>query len=425
MCGDNPLARALQRLRRKGRPLLTDVLDDPQKYKLQIVLTEVSSGDLARHRFRSDREYFYPASTIKLCVAIAALRKVEALRSRLELGFDAWTRLAFVYVTTKKHEEDRRLRRLDEDRTNKDGGKICVAHLIRRIFLVSDNGSYNLLLDFVGKENVADLMRSSGYEHFIFNGGYLLDDAFGPKPGHSLVGIEILHTKKEIALGAGQIQLPCLGAGDGVEARHGTEPKPPLFSDLLVGLSHVDEDGAFHEDEPKDFSGKNQASLVELQDLLIGLSGVESSAGLASSLPLRDRDFLMSAMAQSPSQSFNPEYSSKMFPDSWNKFFLPGLARVRDLRAIRIYNKLGQAYGFSLDNAYVVDVEKGTSFFLTASIYTNANGIVNEDAYEYTEIGEPFLSCLAECVAAELGMVDPDPAATEASPRCSTICTTL
>lgn len=35
------------------------------------------------------------------------------------------------------------------------------------------------------------------------------------------------------------------------------------------------------------------------------------------------------------------------------QFFLPGLARVRSKGAIRIYNKIGRAYGFTIDNAYV------------------------------------------------------------------------
>lgn len=45
-----------------------------------------------------------------------------------------------------------------------------------------------------------------------------------------------------------------------------------------------------------------------------------------------------------------------------------------DKRAVRVYNKLGRAYGFSVDNAYVLNVETGQAFFLTAAVYTNHNG---------------------------------------------------
>lgn len=58
------------------------------------------------------------------------------------------------------------------------------------------------------------------------------------------------------------------------------------------------------------------------------------------------------------------------------QFFLPGITRVWDKRAVRVYNKLGRAYGFSVDNAYVLNMETGQAFFLTAAVYTNDNGTV-------------------------------------------------
>ena len=52
---------------------------------IQILLSEVREDPggvptLRRHGFRVDAEYFYPASSVKLCGAIAALKKVAALR---------------------------------------------------------------------------------------------------------------------------------------------------------------------------------------------------------------------------------------------------------------------------------------------------------------------------------------------------------
>ena len=67
---------------------------------------------------------------------------------------------------------------------------------------------------------------------------------------------------------------------------------------------------------------------------------------------------------------------------------------------------MGQAYGFSLDNACIFDRETGRAFFLTAVVYTNANGILNDDAYEYDEIAHPFLEALAEACCLELGFTD-------------------
>ena len=64
-----------------------------------------------------------------------------------------------------------------------------------------------------------------------------------------------------------------------------------------------------------------------------------------------------------------------------------------------VANKLGRAYGFSVDNAYVSDADTGRAFFLAACVETNANGVVNDDAYEYEEVADPFMENLAETVA--------------------------
>ena len=63
---------------------------------------------------------------------------------------------------------------------------------------------------------------------------------------------------------------------------------------------------------------------------------------------------------------------------------------------IRIYNKVGMAYGFLIDNAYIIDTDSGLEFFLSAVIYVNSNGVLNDDDYEYEELGLPFLSALGK-----------------------------
>jgi hypothetical protein len=107
------------------------------------------------------------------------------------------------------------------------------------------------------------------------------------------------------------------------------------------------------------------------------------------------RMLLMEAMSQYPAQSSNPVYHQSDYPDDYCKvhnnnlrlqslvwialvscdswvyacfdfeimvilvfallqFFLPGLSRVRAKGALRIYNKIGRAYGFTIDNSWVL-----------------------------------------------------------------------
>lgn len=49
-----------------------------------------------------------------------------------------------------------------------------------------------------------------------------------------------------------------------------------------------------------------------------------------------------------------------------------------------------------------MDKETGQGFFLSAVIYTNANGILNDDKYEYENVADRLMADLAEMVARKL-----------------------
>jgi hypothetical protein len=65
---------------------------------------------------------------------------------------------------------------------------------------------------------------------------------------------------------------------------------------------------------------------------------------------------------------------------------------------IRIFNKVGQAYGFMTDCSYVMDTLNKVEFFLSCSMYLNADGILNDGVYEYDQIGFPFFHNLFNAV---------------------------
>ena len=113
-----------------------------------------------------------------------------------------------------------------------------------------------------------------------------------------------------------------------------------------------------------------------------------------------DRAFLWSTLKELPRESSNPIYDPAEFPDDYVKFLLPGLERVVG-GPVKIYNKIGLAYGFTTENAYVVGPD-GRDFFLAATLYTNEDGVLNDDNYEYDEVSLPFLADLGEAVAREV-----------------------
>ena len=62
--------------------------------------------------------------------------------------------------------------------------------------------------------------------------------------------------------------------------------------------------------------------------------------------------------------------------------------------------KIGQAYGFTTSAAAFE--REGVVVSLAATIETNANGILNDDAYEYRELGEPAIEAVGRLVGRSL-----------------------
>jgi hypothetical protein len=65
---------------------------------------------------------------------------------------------------------------------------------------------------------------------------------------------------------------------------------------------------------------------------------------------------------------------------------------------VRIFNKVGQAYGFVTDCSYFADTINKVEFFLSCSIYVCKNEILNADVYEYESIAMPFFRNLCNAI---------------------------
>ena len=169
------------------------------------------------------------------------------------------------------------------------------------------------------------------------------------------------------------------------------------FADRQLGVGYLS--GGRKVDGPMLFDEKNGISLVDLQDLMVEVVRPEIDTGKRGfpSLGVSQREFLVAAMSQLPRDSQNPR-----FPDvepHYCKFVWQGVCKVVPAEHLRIYNKVGRAYGFSIENAYVEDRRDGTGFFLSIVVYTNPDGILNDDRYGYTEIADPFVDAVGELVA--------------------------
>ncbi len=358
---------------------LAATMDRPADFRVQIVLGLVEEGPagtpvLRQQGFRTDAEYFYPASTVKLFAAVAAAQKIAAIREETGYGIDLDTPM-MIHPLFEGEELEM------DDADNLDTGSITVRLEIREIFLVSDNQAFNRLYEMVGQDGLAASMAAAGLDRPRIV--HRLSEFRTPEENRQLpqivfVGRDFKHTLPERT----------------------TEPLPAAESvdRILVGEGYFTE-GELVE-EPMDFSSKNYFPLIDLQRGLCKLVRPDVDCdGPAFELDDEDRQVMLEAMSQYPRESKNPDYDPEEYPDEYVKDLLPGLTRVVPKKQITIFNKTGQAYGFSTENAWVVNNKTGDGFFLAATIYTNADGVLNDDEYEYEEIARPFMADLGEAVA--------------------------
>lgn len=372
----------------KSHPGTAALLANAPRYRLQAVYGVVEPDGrgktrLVQHGFRLGDEYFYPASAVKLLAAAAALERLEALRRETGLPLDADTPLAIHPLF-----EGEIL--IDADASNLEGGVVTLRHEIRKLFLVSDNESFNRLYEFLGQDGLAASLARAGLPR-----ARLVHRLAQPRSAE-----ENRRAPRFDFLGAaGAPPLYTLA-----ERLAPALPAPPPLAGLLVGRGYMSNDDPPRlVEEAMDFSPKNRVPLAELQRGLCMVVAPDVDCGGAGfALAPADRALLLEAMRSSAGDSTNPVYSRAEHPDEEVKPFLPGLVRVLPRERLEIYNKVGWAYGFSTDNAWIVDRETGRSFFLAATLYTNEDGVLNDDVYEYSTVAWPFLADLAEATARRL-----------------------
>lgn len=370
-------AAFVQDLRRM--PELRAVMADPEKYRAEILLTDVrppkhkdGRPELVRHAFRVDREYFYPASAIKLTAAVAGL---EALAQRGRARGRTYAPDCAMKIfdpAAGSYEE--------KDPTEYVTGRLNIAHELKKMLVISDNEAFNRIYAFVGHREMNTRMWKLGLptvriRHRLGNNVKELDDpTITPEvvivPGDG--GAELVTPERSSNLMLFAVR----------EA--GTK----------VGRAHFENNAVVA--GPMDFSEKNRIGIRDLQHLLMKIVLPEAE----DALPDYDDDgraLLLSLLSMLPSQSRLTGFDTSL--DELQRLSYPGVNRVVSSSKVRLYGKSGRAYGFSVENSFVFDPDTKRGFFLTATVYTNEGGIVGADHYEYAEIANPFFAALGEYAA--------------------------
>ena len=99
-----------------------------------------------------------------------------------------------------------------------------------------------------------------------------------------------------------------------------------------------------------------------------------------------------------PGESKTPVYDTNEFYDNYVKMIYYGSEKTAPDPNLRIFNKVGWSYGFLIDACYVADFKNNIEFTLSAVIYCNSDGILNDDKYDYKTVGYPFLKNLGKVI---------------------------
>jgi hypothetical protein len=111
-----------------------------------------------------------------------------------------------------------------------------------------------------------------------------------------------------------------------------------------------------------------------------------------------DYAFLRRYMSMMPQESAFPAYDSANYWNNYVKFLFYGSEKGSAEPGIRIFNKVGDAYGFLIDAAYITDFKNNIEFMLSAVIHCNSDGIFNDDKYDYEITGFPFMKNLGRVI---------------------------
>ena len=264
---------------------------------------------------------------------------------------------------------------VDEDSTS-ENGKASIDHYIKKIFVVSDNDAYNRLYELLGQDGFNQRMWDLGYpetriRHRLSIPLSLEQNRYtNPITFYDEKGKQLFHQPQ----------------------RRSVLNLSVNSNENLIGKAHLVKEETV--DSPMDFSVKNFFNLDEQQRFLRQII-FPSTASEYRRLDLTQDDyvFLYEWMSKLPRESHYPSYPDyDKYYDGYCKFFMYGSVKEEIPDYIRIFNKVGLAYGFLTDNAYIIDTKNGLEYFLSAVIYVNENQILNDDVYEFKEKGLPFFT---------------------------------
>jgi hypothetical protein len=354
-----------------------EILSDPNQKEIQIIYTQINrdQNNIAHFKTYSynvdKHHYFYPASTIKLPTAIFTLEKLNELNIT---GLDKKTSL-------KIGKEYGKQTAITEDLSN-ENGLPSLANYIKKILLVSDNDAYNRLYEFVGRQEINKKLKHYGFKNSRIISRLSVGDN----------GENARYTNPFTFYNNNQIIYQ-------QALQYDDKDYHLKLKGLLKGEGYMDSKDSLIK-KPFNFADKNVFQLKD-QHLLMQKLMFPESFPISKQFKLSESDyqFLYTYMSKYPTEITNPSFQNSAYYPTYCKFLFYGADKnITPNSNIRIFNKVGDAYGYTIDNIYFIDYKNKVEFILSAVIQSNNNQIYNDNTYEYETICLPFLKNLGQKV---------------------------
>jgi hypothetical protein len=357
--------------------LFLGILNHPTQNEVQILYTQIDRDAQNKPHFKSysyridTKRYFYPASTVKLPTALFALEKLNELKvPGLTKESTMITDSAFAGQTHVLKD------------ASSATGLPSIANYVKKILLVSDNDAYNRLYEFIGRAEVNAKLKKYG----LTDTRIICRLAIGDK------GESTKHTNPINFYNGDKLVYSKPALYDPLEY-------PMQLSNMMQGKGYLDSHDKLVM-EPFDFSRNNVYTIPNQQMVLRRLMFPESfPANQRFNLTDDDYNLVYRYMSTYPTESTNPTYRKPDYYPAYCKFLFYGSDSSAVMNPnIRIFNKIGDSYGYDIDNAYIIDTKNKVEFMLTAVVQSNEDGIYNDNKYEYATVCLPFMKNLGRVI---------------------------
>lgn len=344
---------------------------DQKENRIKIIVGQVNgksssnSGLNIEYTSYGEDQYFYPASTVKLPVVLLTL---EWLNEHKSYGINLNS--TFELISTYSCHNFINF-------SDKNDDKITIENCLKKILLVSDNNSYNILFDLLGRDYISKKLKEKGYNksRIVKSFSGCIDSLLNTKPELNFYNNGNLIYHEDSLIYQSVIEKLPFNA---------------IIGDSIMLDSSSTIPGG------KDFSLNNYLPLDEALQMLVGLINPDSNK--MWNLTSKQRHLVMYWMSRYPKESNLIQYSNtKQYFDAYKKYLIYGRdSNIKIKSPFRIYNIVGLSYGFATDIAYIRSNDGKQEMYLAATIYSNRDKVMNDNKYDYELVCYPFLKYIGK-----------------------------